>query len=308
MTFPSIKFSQDKLKDQNIKKTIICITMVTIATIIYSLGVIWFITPANLYSGGVTGIAQLIISFFGIFDIKLDLGILVFIINIPILIYGWKAVSKRFVICSIISIIIQTIMLSDFLSPHLFLDLGINTGDKDLVLLAFMGGFVCGFGAALALRFGTSTGGFDVLAQALAFKKGISIGYSSMITNVMIAISGAIIHQNAIIAFYTIVRIIAQAVVTDRVHTSYNHVKIEIICEKGDEIIDELMLDVHRGITEISGIGAYTRQKRHILETVVSAHEAQKVVEQARRIDPHAFITVCPIKKVYGNFARNTIA
>ena len=83
------------------KKNIKCAIMVTISTIIYCLGVMWFLEPAKLYSGGVTGIAQLISNVFGkYFDISIDIGILVFMINIPILIFGWKKVSKRFVICS----------------------------------------------------------------------------------------------------------------------------------------------------------------------------------------------------------------
>lgn len=304
----NISFSKDKNRDREIKKTISCVAMVTFSSIIYCLGVIWFITPANLYSGGVTGIAQLIVSFFGIFDIELDLGILVMVINIPILAYGWRAVSKRFVICSIISIVIQTVMLSNLVSPHLFLNLGINSGEKDVVLLAFTGGFVCGFGSALALRFGTSTGGVDVLAQAITFKKGISIGQTSLITNVLIAIGGALINKNATIAFYTIIRIIVQSVITDRIHTSYNYVKVEIISNAGEQIAQELMIDVRRGVTEILGKGAYTHQDKYILETVVSSYEVQRVVEISKKIDPHAFVCLTPIKKVFGNFAKNTIA
>ena len=68
------------------KKNISCVVMVTISTIIYCVGVMWFLEPASLYSGGVTGIAQLISNscdkFFGI---SIDLGLIVLLINIPIL-------------------------------------------------------------------------------------------------------------------------------------------------------------------------------------------------------------------------------
>ena len=155
------------------KKNIICVVMVTISTIIYCMGVMWFLQPASLFSGGVTGVAQLISSAcFKLFNFNLNLGVIVFLINIPVLIFGWKKVSKRFVVCSLISILLQTVLMNEVIPV---LDLGINTGlnpitgvtiegsgsTMDLLLLSFMGGFVSGVGSALALRYGTSTGGVD---------------------------------------------------------------------------------------------------------------------------------------------------
>ena len=98
------------------KKNIICVAMVTISTVIYCFGVTWFLEPANLFSGGVTGIAQLIAAvsnLLGINFISKYLGVIVLLLNIPVLIFGWKKVSKRFAICSVISIAIQTILLNN---------------------------------------------------------------------------------------------------------------------------------------------------------------------------------------------------
>ena len=302
------------------KKTVICIIMVTISTIIYCLGVMWFLDPAKLYSGGVTGIAQLISNLFALtLNFNLPVGVIVFVLNIPIVIFGWKYVSKRFVICSLISIGIQTIMMSGII-PHV--DFGINTGlnvitgdyipgsgsTMDLLLLSFIGGFVSGVGSALALRYGTSTGGVDIIAQAVAIKKHISIGYISLIINVTIAILGAVMFGNPAVVFYTIVRIISQSVVTDKIHTAYNFLKIEIITNHSEEISSKLIQEIGRGITIVSGMGAYTHTEKTILETVVSSYEVNRVIEYAKLVDQHAFITVSPVKFVVGNFTKKTIA
>lgn len=302
------------------KKTVICIIMVTISTIIYCLGVMWFLDPAKLYSGGVTGIAQLISNLFDItLDIELPVGIIVFLLNIPIVIFGWKYVSKRFVICSLISIGIQTIMMSGII-PHV--DFGINTGlnpitgdfirgsgtTMDLLLLSFIGGFVSGTGSALALRYGTSTGGVDIIAQAVAIKKHISIGYISLFVNVTIAILGAIMFGNPAVVFYTIVRIISQSVVTDKIHTAYNFLKIEIVTNKSEEISTVLIHEIGRGITVVNALGAYSHTEKTILETVVSSYEVSRVIEFAKQVDPHVFVTVSPVKFVVGNFRKKTIA
>lgn len=302
------------------KKTIVCIVMVTISTIIYCLGVMWFLEPASLLAGGVTGSAQLIsTSFNKFFDIKINLGILVFILNVPILIYGWKNVSKRFVVCSVISIALQTILMSGIIP---YADFGINTGlnpitneivpgngkEMDLMLLACMGGFVSGVGSALALRSGTSTGGFDILAQAVSFKKNISIGYLSLFINITIAILGAILFGSPAVAIYTIVRIIVQSVVTDKIHTAYNYLRVEIITTHPEEIAHQLFQDLGRGITTMKAEGAYTHSEKTVLETIVSRYEVAKVIEDARIHDEHVFISVSPVKFVVGNFKKKTIA
>jgi uncharacterized membrane-anchored protein YitT (DUF2179 family) len=291
------------------KKNIICGVMVTISTIIYCFGVTWFLGPANLFSGGVTGIAQLIGALFellGVDFVSKYLGVIVLLLNIPILIFGWAKVSKRFAICSVISIAIQTLLLNNAIP---IIDLVINQPDTmDLLLLSFIGGFVCGIGSALALRYGTSTGGVDILAQAISFKKNISIGFMSLVVNVIIAILGAVIFKNPAIAFYTIVRIIVQSVVTDKVHTSYNYLKVEIITTKSEEVSQLLLADIGRGITVVNAMGAYTHTEKSILETIISSYEMHRVIDDARKIDPGAFITVSPVRRVVGNFKRKTIA
>ena len=302
------------------KKNIICVIMVTISTIIYCMGVMWFLQPASLYSGGVTGIAQLISnSCSRFFNLKIDLGLIVFLINIPILIFGWKKVSKRFVICSVISIILQTVLMNEIIPV---VDFGINTGlnpitgvmfpgsgsEMDLLLLSFVGGFISGVGSALALRYGTSTGGVDILAQAVSFKKNISIGFISLVVNVIIAILGAFVFGNPAVAFYTIIRIIVQSVITDKVHTAYNFLKVEIVTTKTQEVSQLLLSDIGRGITIINAIGAYTHTEKSVLEIIISSYEMHRVIDDAKRVDPSVFITVSPVRRVIGNFKRKTIA
>jgi len=301
-----------------------CYFMTILATLIYCAGVIWFLEPIQLYSGGVTGTAQLINSIltivfhvnFGKFNF---LGVLVLVLNIPILIYGWKAISKRFVIASIISIAIQTVLMSGFIpTPDFIINTGENplTGivvpgageEMDVLLLVLLGAIVTGFGSALALRYGGSTGGVDVLCLTVAFKHQISIGYSSFIINTLIAIGGAIVYSNPAIAIYSIVRIIINSLVVDKVHTSYNYLKIEIITDKADVVCERLFNDVNRGITEYHAVGAYTKQGHEVLETIVSSYEVHQVVDEVRQMDPQAFIIVSPANRVFGKFNKKTVA
>lgn len=321
----NLKFSSDEGKNKQINKTVQCIIMTVIATVIYSLGVMWFLDPAKLYSGGVTGFAQLISHLIEIILSKNGVtlpfnivGILVMILNIPILIYGWKGVSKLFVVCSIISIALQTVIMSGFIPTP---DFGINTGANpllgeadtgagtmDILLLVLVGGGISGFGSALALRYGGSTGGVDILAQALSIKKHISIGRFSLIVNSVIAILGAALYGSPAIAIYTFFRIIIYSIVVDKVHTSYNFLRIKIVTNYTEEVSNEIFRVVHRGVTIYHAEGGYTHQNHDTLETIVSNYEVADVVALARKIDGNAFITVSPVNNVYGNFTNKPLA
>lgn len=306
---------------KEVKRTLFCILMVSISTFIYCIGVMWFLEPAAVFSGGVTGIAQLITSASEKWlNCKLNLGLLIFIINVPVLLFGWTKVSKRFAVCSVISIVLQTVLMSGIIP---YFDFGINTGtnpitnvtigsnankEMDLLLLSITGGFISGVGASLALRYGTSTGGIDIIAQAVSFKKNISIGFISLIVNIIIAILGAMVFGAPAILFYTIARIVTQSIITDRIHTSYNFLKVELITVEGEKMAQDLISNVGRGITIINAVGAYTHVDKTLLETVVSSYELEKVIITARKTDPNVFIAVVPAKAVFGNFKKKTIA
>src|SRR5690554_373412 len=149
------------------------VIFVIVFTFIYGIGVAWFleVSVVPLYTGGISGVAQLVRDAFFVF-LKIDvgshfLGLFVIIANIPILILGWFGVSHRFTIYSIISILIQAFILSWM--P--IIDMGLDTVEHAFTS-AVLGGLLIGIGAGGALRYGTSTGGLDIVAQYLAFRKG----------------------------------------------------------------------------------------------------------------------------------------
>lgn len=183
----------------------------------------------------------------------------------------------------------------------------INFGIEDTFTLAVMGGLLGGIGIGGALKYGTSTGGLDIVAQYLSLKKGISVGYISLILNVSIALLGSIVSGSWAIAAYTIIRIIVTTIVTDRIHTSYNFLKVQIITTTPDEIYDVILKDLYRGVTLLPAKGAYSKDDKTILMVVISAYELTPLKGLIYETDPHAFVIVEPVRHVYGNFARKTI-
>jgi len=296
------------------------VVAVIVFTIIYGIGVAWFLEASvvPLYTGGIPGIGQLVrdilVKVFGQTVSDHFLGLFVIIFNIPILILGWFGVSHRFTIYSIISVLIQSFMLSWI--PNINMGL---TSVEHALAAAILGGLLIGVGTGGALRFGTSTGGLDIVAQYLAFKKGRSVGFFSMAMNVFIAIlggliiggrvsEGGLVISGGVIASYTVIRIIVSTVITDRMHTAYHYLSVNIITVDPRGLVDEILNNLYRGVTMIKVEGAYSHHEKTMVYVVISSYELHALREIVKRLDEKAFVITSPVKNVYGNFKRKTIA
>ncbi len=283
------------------------ISIVLFSAVVYSLGVMWFITPARLYSSGVTGLGQILADLIKLCTngkVVIPLGVFTFILNIPLFLIGWKKVSIRFAIYSLLSVLVQAIMMMGWIPEYTF---GIDAIDNQL-LFALIGGLITGVANGIALRFGTSTGGLDIIAQALSIEKGISIGTFTMIFNCLIALVGGGVISNAWeISMYTFIRIIISSLVIDKIHTAYNFVRLDIISEHVDEISERIMTELKRGVTLMSVEGAYTHTQKRDAFVILTSYELSRAKQICMDIDPNVFVIIAPAKGTIGRFIRKTI-
>lgn len=280
------------------------VAVVIFTSTLYSLSVIWFLEPANLIAIGITAVGQILNRAFALGNITIPIGVFVLLFNIPLCIYGWKSVSKRFVFYSVLSILIQTFWTMGW--DWIKVDFGINPNDR--FFLGVIGGLLCGSAIGLALRYGTSTGGMDIIGQALALKKNISIGMFSSIVNIILAvIAGGLIEKSWDITLYTFIFIIISNLVVDKIHTAYNYLRVDVISQHSEEIATALLEGIQRGCTISQVRGAYTHEDKYDVFMIISSYELQKAAEIVRTTDPNAFMTVSPIKKIFGKFFKHTI-
>lgn len=296
------KFKKISQKNNFINDLIRCF-IVIISSAIYSLAVIWFLEPAGLVAIGCTALGQVLNRLFLEFNIDISIGVFTFILNLPLCLYGIKYVSPRFIIFTVLSIIVQTIFLLGWVP---MIDFGINPDDK--LFLAIIAGLFCGIGIGIALRFGTSTGGVDILGQALSLKNGTSVGTISMAINIILAvIAGGIMQGNWSITFYTFIFIIICNIVIDKVHNAYNYLRLDVITKKGDSISKALIAGINRSCTLSDVKGAYTGEMKNELFMVISSYELEKAKRIIYEEDPEAFIMVLPVKRIIGMFFKHTI-
>ena len=293
------------MKRQQLYSDIIRVIIVFFSATVYSLAVIWFLEPAGLIAIGLTAVGQILHRLFLLINVNIPIGVFTLAFNIPLCIYGAKHVSKRFVIFTLLSVLVQSFWTMGW--SWLEFDFGINP-DSERFFLCVVAALLCGTGIGIALRYGTSTGGVDIVAQCLALKKNISIGTFSTIVNIILAFIGGVVMKGSwSITLYTFVFIIMSNFVIDKIHTAYNYLRIDIITSHSEEVAQALLDGINRGCTITNVKGAYTKEEKYDVFMIISSYELQKAAEIIKNTDPAAFMTVSPIKRIFGKFFKHTI-
>ena len=313
---------KSKINRELALKIVFRLFIVISANILSSFATVWFLEPARLYAGGATGVAQLIKRLFekGNLLTDMNLGWWILIVNIPIAIVGIKFVSKKFAFYSIIAVLVQTLTTlflpkTPFIELRNQIDAALKAGEKinidlygAMLTMSICGGVLGGLASGIALKFGTSTGGIDVVAQALALKKNISIGNFTTVMNVLIAIfGGGVLQGSWIIALFTIIRMVLNGLVIDKIHTSYTYTALHIFSKESRAIAEEIMSTLHRGCTYENVTGAYSNKTEIEVYCVLSTYEVEKAIKIIRKHDETAFVTLSPVKGIKGKFIKNSI-
>ena len=272
------------------------IVLVSLGTILSILGLTYFIIPSNLVAGGLTGYAILIQTGLASIGLTLNLGLLVAVVNIPVMILGFVGVSRKFVYYSLYSIALQVVLLGLIGSPEALLGADVLAG-------SIIGGLIVGVGAAISLKAGASQGGLDIVSQYISLRYQISIGYVSVFANAGI-LTIAFFFINPTSALYTLIMFVVANVVVDNLHTAYKRVRIEIVSSHGDDVKRALLAQFIRGITLIEGTGAFTGAQRKVMVMITQTHEVYDVQRTILDIDPDAFISMSPVRLLAGKFNR----
>ena len=285
-----------------------------IGTIIYCFAIVFVLDMCTFYAGGVTGIAQI---FANVFKQPYLKSVIIGGVNLPLFILGWKGVSKRFAVLSLCSIILQVgiTALFDYLKLqgfNPFRDLATyypadSSNVSNPLVFALFGGALTGLGCGIPLRFGSSTGGMDIVSQKFSLSTKIPFSAISGIIDGTIIVIGALIAKDISVAVYTIIRLVIHIIVLDKVHTVYKYQKISIVTTRKDEIKEALIKNFVHGITIYETMGGYSGEKKWDFETVVLTHEIEEYRKIVKSVDPAAFMSFTAVKSIDGKFVKKVV-
>lgn len=246
-----------------------------------------FLIPGGFISSGMTGVALIIYYKFPVMSV----GIIYFLINIPVFILGWFFVGTRFILYTIWGMLIYSVMLY-------FLDFQIPVNDN--MLSAVIAGAITGLGVAIVLRSYGSGGGSEILCVILNKLFLITVGTGSIIINsVILLVSASLFPLDRVL--YTFVYILISTVATDMIfHGLAKRRAALIISDEWLQIVNALTETLKIGVTVIDGTGGFHGTERTILYSVFLRRDLPLLKKVILDIDPHAFITIMEASDVVG--------
>lgn len=272
------------------------IAVVILGSFLVALSLNFFLINANVYASGFSGAAQLLSSIFKDFlSIDISTGILLFLLNIPVLILGWVKIGKGFTIYSILSVAFATLFLE--ILPIISLS-------DDIILNAVAGGVIAGIGVGISLKLGASTGGMDIVAMILSRLQDKPIGIYFLTLNAVIILVAGILNEPEN-ALYTMLTLYVTTLVIDAIHTSQEKVTVLIVTGKAEELQQAIHKEMIRGITIIPVQGAYSKEKKNMLYLVITRYELYDLERIIKDIDPHAFTNIIQTAGIFGFFRKD---
>ena len=270
--------------------------------LLFAIAINVVIVPHGLYSGTLTGVAQIIESLVTTYT-TLNLpsgfnltGIFLLIINVPLLMMVLSVTNKRFPLKSIITIIFLTVAMSFIPIP----EMPIIT---DTLTAAIVGGAIAGFGAGFTLRCGGSGGGSDLIGVYCSIKyPSFTVGRVTLIISVFVYGYGLFAHDFNVV-IYSAIFTTLYAFALDHAH-SQNIKTSALIFTTSPVVIQGILENLQRGATCWEGKGAYSGKHTHIFATVISKYEIPRLKQIVHEADPSAFIVFNNKVNVSGNFIK----
>lgn len=270
------------------KKVWIPLLSIILGALLWSISINGILVHHKLLSGGVSGLALVIYYVLP----NLSIGLMVFLINIPVFIIGWTMISGKFLAYSLLG-------MASF-SLFLTVTTPLRIPVENPLLACLFAGVISGVGSGLIFRSGGSGGGTGIIAMVLNRRFSVRVGLVSLFLNSIPLFLGAfLIDLNA--ALYSIVYVYTSGSVMDRVISSFSERKsVWIISAHSAEICQQILNQLHRGATLLSGKGAYSNSPLEVIYSVITPFELAKLKDVVTTIDPQAFLIVNETQEVIG--------
>ena len=264
--------------------------MVLLGNTIYAVGVVAFILPLDLITGGTTGIGLIMNH---LFDIPLEVFALLFNVAMFLIAIGILGVS--FAITTLISTFYYPVILGIMQKVEV-----LGTLTNDPMLGTICAGLLIGVGIGIVVRAGASTGGMDIPPLVCNKKLGLPVGVGLYAFDFVILL-GQMVFRDSEEILYGILLVIIYSVMVDKVLVSgKSKIEVQIISDHVDQINEVIHRKIDRGTTFFMVETGYLHKKTKALMTVVSNRELVKLNQLVLDIDPKAFIVIHEAKEVMG--------
>ncbi|MCK9163504.1 MAG: YitT family protein [Bacteroidales bacterium] len=291
-----MKKSIQKIRKTSTGKIIWQYSMIALGIFMYAFAWSVFLIPKSIVGGGVVGIASIIYIITGF-----PVGISNFVINIILLLIGFKILGGKFGLNTVIGSLIASFSFL-FLQQGIDIQHYFDLNKFDPFMSAVIGGAISGLGIGLCFAHGGNSGGSDVVALIYTKYRNVSPGSVIFVIDAIVIISSIIIPANSIesIIYGFIVMAVFTYSIDLVIEGNKQSYQILVFSQNNRTIADAIGKDIKRGVTLLNGEGWYSKQDQKVLVVIARKAEKVDILRVIKQIDPTAFISIGKTQGVFG--------
>jgi uncharacterized membrane-anchored protein YitT (DUF2179 family) len=257
-----------------------------------------FLIPHHFVPGGVSGIAIILNYFF-----KLPVGAMIIVLNIPIFLFGLRTMGKKYVLKSLVGMILSSIMIDVFYEA-----LKIRSATDNKVLAAIYGGILLGIGLGIVFRGRASTGGSDIIGMVVSKYTGISIGFGILVADFAVISASGFAFRDLEAPLYGYIVLFLSTKVIDMILEGWNYSKLVLITSTRTAEIEEFILNtLERSGTALKSRSLYLNREGEVILTVIHRKQLAELRDFVRETDPQAFVIINDTYDVLGKGFKSTL-
>ena len=282
---------------KRVKTILLDLAFMAAGAVVYAVSVNAFTSPNNIAPGGVTGIATMLNYLF-----STPIGLVAFLINIPIILWAVVEIGYKLVAKSVVAIFLSSVAI-DLLAPI------IPSYQGNMILVALFAGLCEGLGLSLTFLRGATTGGTDMLARLLGRRKPhLSMGKLMLAVDGLIVLASAFVYGSIENAMYACIVIFVSTRLIDSIlyGTDVGTGKLFFVMSpKVRQMGDRIIREVDRTVTYLDSHGGYTNEPGETMLCAVRRFEVFQVQAIIREEDRDAFVIVGDAGQITGEGFRS---
>lgn len=283
--------------EQSSKFDLKTFALVTVGTVILSVGVYFFKFPNNFSTGGVSGISIIL----GKLLPMLSPAVTMWIINAALLLLGFLILGRGFgfltAYCSMLFSFLTWLFERVFPMDAPFTD-------QPFLELCFAM-MLPALGSAILFNCNASSGGTDIIAMILKKYTSLDIGKALLVSDALIAFSACFVFDIRT-GLFSVLGLIIKAFVVDSVIESINLCKyFSIVTTHAEEISAYIMETLKHGCTVLDAVGAYTHTEKKLILAACRRGDAVRLRQFVRSVDPKAFMSITNTSEIIGKGFRS---
>ena len=263
--------------------------IITVGTIIIAAGVFFFMIPSQVSVGSASAFAMVLSNF-----IPLPVSVITFIINLLLLIVGYLLIGPEFGVKTVYTSLLMPCIMRIY--EVVFPNFRSITADPLLDVICYI--LTVGIGLALLFSRNASSGGLDIVAKLMNKYLRIELGKAMSLSGMLVAFSSALCYDSKTVVLSILGTYFGGIMVDYFIFGLNLKRRVCIISKDFDKILDFILYDLHSGATIYEGTGAYKKEVRKEIITIVDNQEYKKLMDFVKATDPKAFMTIYSVQEI----------